>query len=86
MNFKSKSSKFTFFHDFFFDILHISCEKGNKEIIELLLSKKSIDINSKLFYSDINKEKTALQIAVENKNKDITKLYCQIQKLILMLL
>lgn len=58
----------------------MAVEKGNIEIVRLLLNHNKIDVNSRMKFKLIKRllkidlQKTALQIAIQNKDVEIVKL------------
>ena len=78
-------------------ILHLAVVKENIELIKLLLLNPNIDVDNKYFFKNVKlvdalwspgekiieeKTKTALQLAFENKNKEIVHLFLNCKKIV----
>ena len=67
--------------------LYVATERGNSEIVNLLLSQENIDINKKLttkctyFYKDEIYERSALHIAIEKRNFQTAKILLNSNKI-----
>ncbi|KAK8852941.1 hypothetical protein M9Y10_017936 [Tritrichomonas musculus] len=67
--------------------LYIAAEKGNNDIVNLLLSQEKIEVNRKLttkyhyFYKDEIREKSAIHIALEKRNFDTVQILLNSNKI-----